>query len=244
MPLLGDAAALDSLRRRAVEEGYNMLALEYKDIRGTVVNESILSAAMEILNDPSLSLSAVIAAGADSTVPFGPNSAWAVKHISGVNFKDHLERRWLNLYLPEVRAFITGHVLNAFEAGFDRVLLTHVGFPYAGGNNQINFNGDDVTLGAVGAVNKLLEELAEAADGRPLDAWIFEGTAAEGLLEAAGQDLTAFINTFDLVYAVIPEDEIAIDTPLLPIIHTSSAYKTEYADQGFMLHNEQGRYFD
>ncbi|MDR0325373.1 MAG: putative glycoside hydrolase [Oscillospiraceae bacterium] len=247
LTLLGDTGELETIRRRALEDGVNMLALEYKDARGTVVNEAILAAALEILSVPGLTLTAVVAACVDNTVPFGPNAEWAVKHISGVNFKDNFDRRWLNPYLPEVRAFIIGQVLAAYEAGFDRVMLTHVGFPYSGGVNQIDYNGEELTVGPVNAVNILLDGLRDAASERPLDVWLFESTANEGVFETAGQDLAAFGEAFDLMFVTLPDDVTSIERPFIPIIPNDGGditHKLELAEQGFMLYNGLGKYYD
>jgi hypothetical protein len=246
LTLLGDTDELEAIRGRALDDGINMLALEYKDVRGTIVNDSLLAAALEVLSDPALTLTAVISACADSTVPYGPHAEWAVKHISGVNFKDNLDRRWLNLYLPEVRGFVVSVTLAAYEAGFDRVLLTCVGFPHSSGASQINYNGSDLTVGPVNAVNALLTDLRSAAGDRPLDVWLFEDTYNEGVFETAGQDLAAFTDTFDLMFVSLPDDVTSMEKPFIPIIPSGGAgggLKPELSEQGFMLYNGQGKYF-
>ena len=245
LTLLGNTGELENIRRRALADGVNMLALEYKDVRGTVINSPLLAAALETLSDPALTLTAVISACADNTVPFGPHADWAVKHASGVNFKDNLDRRWLNLYLPEARGFIVEMALAAYEAGFDRVMLTHVGFPYSGGANQADYHGDELTIGPVGAVNLLLSELRDAVGDLPLDVWLYENTANEGVFEAAGQDLAAFTEAFDLMFVSLPDDVMSMEKPFIPIIANDggAADKLDLAEQGFMLYNEQGQYY-
>ncbi|MCL2004103.1 MAG: putative glycoside hydrolase [Oscillospiraceae bacterium] len=235
LPMLGDIAELDSIRRRAADESITIIALEYKDVRGTIVNPSILTAALETLSDPKLTLTAVISACADSTVPFGANADWALKHTTGVNFRDPLDRRWLNLYLPEVRAFIIRQTLDAYEAGFDRVLLSHVGFPPVGGLNQIRYSEEELEIGPVAAVERLLDDLRAAAGERPLDAWVFDATAKDGFFEAAGQDMAMFVWTFDLLFAALPDDDLYIDPPLIPVVSAADSHKLEFAEQGFML---------
>ena len=245
LTLLGNTAELEHIRSRALADGINMLALEYKDVMGTVLNDALLSAALDALSDPALTLTAVISACADNTVPFGPNADWAVKHISGVNFKDNFDRRWLNLYLPEVREFIVGLTATAYEAGFDRVLLTHVGFPHTGGTNQIDYNGDDLTVGPAAAVGALLSGLRAAAGPLPLDVWIYEDTYNEGLFEIAGQNLETFTGAFDLMFVTMPDDVTSVEKPFIPVISvdgTDITYKLEFAGQGFMLFNGQGNY--
>ena len=238
MTMLAETEALETLHDQAQSAGVNMLALEYKDIQGSVVDEAVLAEAMTLLNRPGLTLTAVISACVDNTVPFGRNTNWAVKHRSGVNFKDHLDRRWLNLYLSEARAFIAEQVQNAYKDGFERVLLTYVGFPHSGGASQADYQGLDDIIGSVAAVNMLLSELREAAGERPLDAWLFPETVSEGLFEAAGQDLAVFTETFDLMFTLYPDD--GLSRPFIPVIPPGG---TE-AEQGFMLYSEQGKYFD
>lgn len=243
---LGNPDALETLRDRALSDGINMLALEYKDIRGTVVNDAILAQALATLSDPALTLTAVIPACVDNTIPFGSNAAWAVKHSSGVNFKDTNENRWLNLYLPEVRDYIVQLTMSAYEAGFDRVMLTHIGFPYMGGTSQIDYDGEDLTVGSIAAVNALLTNLRDAVGELPLDAWVFEGTANEGVFETAGQDLVSFSETFDRLYVTLPDDVSSVETDLIPVIPMDGAdvsHKLELAEQGFLLYSETGIYF-
>jgi hypothetical protein len=237
---LGDAGELEAIRRRAAEEGFDILALEYKDIRGTIVNASILASATEILNQSDITLTAVITAGADSTIPFGGNSDWALKHTSGLNFKDDQDRRWLNLYLPEVRDFIIQQVLDAYDAGFGRVLLTHVCFPYTGGAGQIRYSEDETAIGPVAAVNALLSELREAVGNRPLDVWVLDRTAEDGSAETAGQELGAFSEVFDLLFASLNDDTVFIDDAFIPVIPAGFPDDLEF----FLLYNEQGRYND
>jgi hypothetical protein len=242
MQKLGDTAALSDIRRRVPEDGVNMLLLEYKDTGGTVVNAEILADALSLLRTPGLSLTAVISAGVDNAIPRGgENSHWGLK-VGGVNFVEGpLETgiRWLNLYMPEVREYITSLTLDAYDAGFDRVMLTYVGFPHARGANRINY-GADHPAEAVDAVNTLLSELRQAAGSRPLDVWIFEGTlrAEDGVFEEAGQDLAVFTEYFDLIYAAQTNDEENIRKPFIPILpagRPDTADRIEQSEQGFML---------
>jgi hypothetical protein len=187
--------------------GFNALALEYKGIDGQVLDQAVLTAATEVLRYPGLTLTAILSVGVDNTVPFGGNTAWALKHVSGVNFKDASDRRWLNLYLPEVRDFIKEHVIAAYDAGFDRVLLCHMGFPYSPGSGQINYGGLDLEIGAAGAVNALISELRDAAGERYLDVLLFE----EGFIEEAGQDAERFAHVFDLILIRRQDDDTVND---------------------------------
>jgi hypothetical protein len=248
MNILGDAAALTDIRQRALEDGANMLALEYKDTRGTIVNANILADALDLLQAPGITLTAVITAGVDNTIPRGgPNTHWALK-VSGVNFVDgslDTGNRWLNLYMREVREYIVSLTAGAYDAGFDRVLLTHVGFPHTRGANRIDYNGYDLTVGPVAAVGALISELRDAAGDRPLDVWLFENTYNEGVFETAGQDLAEFAQVFDLMFVTLPDDVTSIEEPFIPILPADGSdvsYKIELSGQGFMLYSRQGRY--
>jgi len=243
MQMLGDTAAIREISGRIPEDGVNMLMLEYKDTRGTVVNTEILTDALSLLRTPGLSMTAVISAGVDNTIPrSGTNSHWGLKvphEGSVVNFVDgpiETGNRWLNLYMPEVREHIVSLALDAYGAGFDRVMLTHVGFPYAPGASRINYGDVDHPEDAVDAVNTLLLELRQAAGERPLDVWIFEETLAdeEGIFEEAGQDLAAFTETFDLIYVSQTDDE-AIDRPFIPILTADEAGMEDGTDRFVLI---------
>ena len=231
-----DASKLAAAKAAALANGANMITLEYKDQQGTVLGADSAREMLAALRGDGLDVAALISVCIDNTIPLGVNTAWAVKHTSGQNFWDANKNRWISLYAPEAREFLIKTVRDALDAGFDRVILHNIGFPYEGGLSQIRYGADH---DPVGTVNLFLDELSAACgENAPIDAFILDGAISEGVFETAGHELAAFEKTFDRLYVLLPEDTMSVDERFLPVIQVSDSQleaKIDAAGQGYLV---------
>lgn len=239
---------MTDLREKALAEGYSGIVIEYKGEGAEGETDLAMTpetarSVMEVFSGSGLELTALISACVDNEKPrMGTYTAWAVKHQSGQNFWDKNKNRWLNLYKQETGTLIIGLCRQAIEDGFDRVLLSNIGFPYLGALNTIRYdNENDQTH--TRAVNAFLTRLHDEMGTVALDAVLFPETARDGAEETAGQEAEAFRQTFDRLYVF--DGEIAIPSEYIPILQKTDPAlesKIEAAEYGYVLYEENGIY--
>ena len=137
---------MTDLRDKAAAEDFSGVIIEYKrEGTGGSGGDSNLTMApetaetvMEVFAGSGLELTALISVGVDNEKPRTAEfTAFAVKHVSGQNFMDRNGNRWLDMYRAEVHTLAIDLSREALAAGFDRVLLSNVGFPHGGGTDRV-----------------------------------------------------------------------------------------------------------
>ena len=245
---LSSLPAMTDLRDKALSEGCTGVIVEYKKEgadgeTGLTIPPETAASVMEVFRDSGLELTALISACVDNEKPrTGEYTALAVKHTSGSNFLDRNRNRWFDMYKPEVHTLILELCREADGAGFDRILLTNLGFPYLASVDKINY-GDVEGKTHMEAVNEFLTKMRAELGDMPLDAVLFPEAARDGREETAGQDAGAFRQAFDRLYVFDGED--GVPPGYIPILQKNDAGfqdKADAARDGYVLYSPKGVY--
>lgn len=95
------------------------------------------------------------------------NNALALKTNSGYNWRDPEGMRWMNVSIPEARAYVAGVCRELAALGFDEILLENTGYPTEGNLNHIK-KGTAYDPGNLsGPVGQFYAEAAQALADYP-----------------------------------------------------------------------------
>ena len=243
---LKETEKLKLLKDFALAVGISDIVIEIKDANGEIAESGLLGDAMELFGDPSLTLTARISAFKDNKITrTNEGKTYGVKHSSGVNWLDNVGGRYINPYIPEARQFVIDCVLRARDAGFDRVLLDDVHFPYYGSLSKINY-GENATISHMSALNIFLDELGDQADGLILAAVLLEDTVSSGRHPEAGQELSKFKDVFDELYYYVPDDMSGLLDEGIPIFSALSGELRQRLrqaeDTGYLVLSDNGEF--
>lgn len=246
LAVLKKTEKLKAIKDFALAAGISDIVIEIKDAEGEAAEPALLEEAAELLRHPSLTLTARISAFRDNKITrTTEGKTYGVKHTSGVNWLDGSGNRWINPYIPEARQFVIDCVLKARDAGFERILLDDVSFPYRGSLSKINY-GENATISHISAMNTFLDELAARTDGLTLSAVILEDTLSSGQHPEAGQELGKFRQVFDELYYYVPDDMSGLLDEGIPIFSASSEELRQRLGQaeatGYLVVSEDGEF--
>jgi len=242
---------MTDLRDKAAAEDFSGVIIEYKrEGTGGSGGDSNLTMApetaetvMEVFAGSGLELTALISVGVDNEKPRTAEfTAFAVKHVSGQNFMDRNGNRWLDMYRAEVHTLAIDLSREALAAGFDRVLLSNVGFPHGGGTDRVLY-GAAAGRTPTEAVNEFLARMRQELADAPLDAILFPETARDGREETAGQDAASFKDAFDRLLVFDGEDPAPAG--FIPILQRNDPgldAKIAAARNGHLLFSPNGVY--
>lgn len=244
MEMIGRPDQLLTLKDFALEAGINEIVLEVKNIQGELADPAETAASVALLSEPGLTLTARLSAFRDNTITT-QEGTFGVKHTSGVNWLDRNRLRWINPYIPEARQYVIDCVLACRDAGFERVLLDNLCFPYFGSLSAIGY-GEHATVSHVSAMNTFLDELSARTEGLRLSAVVLEETLVSGSHSEAGQELATIQSTFDRIYYYVPDGADELLDGAVPIFSAADAGLRERLAQagesGYCVISENGEF--
>jgi hypothetical protein len=168
---INSPARLDELVSLSEAGDIDTIIIEVKSTSGVIImSDTLLGAAERLKNNAKLI--AYFSVLEDNTIT-RQRTAFGIKHISGVNWLDINQSRWINPYIPEAREWLAAQLSAVDPEIFSAILIDNLWFPPAG-RLEVMVLDDDPTR------EEILEILkAELIQSTTLPCWLIDSSTGE-----------------------------------------------------------------